>query len=228
MRRFDVSNGLPQSSVLDLATDSLGFLWITTEGGLVRFDGNRFKLVQPKDFPNATQRMREFVRTSAGTLFITDARGNLLMEHGHNTALHVASGPRFIMHGTVPDHTHVLGQIDTSSALFKAIGPSGRMVLYFGNGRWGAVTTDSYYHLHGTTVVSTWPVDFSFNHCWRLEDRLIAVSREGEFLSIDPVNGSRQELHRAGQWPMAPKQRMAKKRPANRFAGRSKGSVQAT
>ena len=50
--RFSTSNwsiaeGLPQSTVTDIAQDERGFLWITTLGGVVRFDGRTFKRVAP-------------------------------------------------------------------------------------------------------------------------------------------------------------------------------------
>lgn len=41
-RHFTDENGLPQNSIRCLAPDKDGFLWIGTEKGLVRFDGNRF------------------------------------------------------------------------------------------------------------------------------------------------------------------------------------------
>ena len=43
--RFDswtTENGLPQNSIRDILQTSDGYLWLATEGGLVRFDGARF------------------------------------------------------------------------------------------------------------------------------------------------------------------------------------------
>ncbi|MFI0426350.1 MAG: two-component regulator propeller domain-containing protein [Flavobacterium sp.] len=34
---------LPQNSVKSIAPDKYGFIWMTTENGLVRFDGSNFK-----------------------------------------------------------------------------------------------------------------------------------------------------------------------------------------
>ncbi|WP_343702430.1 ATP-binding protein [Chitinophaga sp.] len=42
VRHFTDENGLPQNSVRFIAPDNAGFLWLATENGLVRFDGNRF------------------------------------------------------------------------------------------------------------------------------------------------------------------------------------------
>ncbi len=41
-RTWSTEDGLPQISVTDIAQDQLGFIWLTTEGGLVRFDGVNF------------------------------------------------------------------------------------------------------------------------------------------------------------------------------------------
>ena len=35
---------LPQNSVKSIAPDKYGFIWMTTENGLVRFDGKNFKI----------------------------------------------------------------------------------------------------------------------------------------------------------------------------------------
>jgi signal transduction histidine kinase len=39
---FTDQNGLPQNSVKSIAGDNHGFIWLATEGGLARFDGQRF------------------------------------------------------------------------------------------------------------------------------------------------------------------------------------------
>lgn len=39
---YNQRNGLPQNTVLDIYLDNNGFLWLTTEAGLVRYDGNQF------------------------------------------------------------------------------------------------------------------------------------------------------------------------------------------
>ncbi|WP_353720161.1 ATP-binding protein [Dyadobacter sp. 676] len=39
---FTVGNGLPQNSVYSIVRDQLGFMWLSTERGLVRYDGKEF------------------------------------------------------------------------------------------------------------------------------------------------------------------------------------------
>ena len=42
-RKYDVNNGLPDNSVQKTFQDSRGFMWFTTQRGVVRFDGLNFK-----------------------------------------------------------------------------------------------------------------------------------------------------------------------------------------
>ncbi|UTX49874.1 two-component regulator propeller domain-containing protein [Chryseobacterium sp. MA9] len=39
---YDTDNGLPQNSVKDITKDKYGFIWLSTENGLVRYDGYNF------------------------------------------------------------------------------------------------------------------------------------------------------------------------------------------
>ena len=43
LRHYSTSNGLVHNHVNALYSDSRGFLWICTDEGLARFDGQRFK-----------------------------------------------------------------------------------------------------------------------------------------------------------------------------------------
>ena len=42
IERWTIDDGLPQSSVTGIAQSQDGYLWLTTFGGVVRFDGVRF------------------------------------------------------------------------------------------------------------------------------------------------------------------------------------------
>ncbi|MCP1299613.1 ATP-binding protein [Chryseobacterium sp. S0630] len=49
---YDTDNGLPQNSVKDIIKDKYGFIWISTENGLVRYDGNNFVTYNHLNFKN--------------------------------------------------------------------------------------------------------------------------------------------------------------------------------
>ncbi|MFT5724033.1 MAG: ligand-binding sensor domain-containing protein/two-component sensor histidine kinase [Bacteroidia bacterium] len=49
-RHFGLEDGLPQSQVFDVLSDSRGFIWVGTRGGgIARFDGNNFESYNTKD-----------------------------------------------------------------------------------------------------------------------------------------------------------------------------------
>ena len=52
-RNISINEGLSQSSVVDIAADSVGFLWFATQDGLNRYDGNEF-VVFKKTFDDLT------------------------------------------------------------------------------------------------------------------------------------------------------------------------------
>ena len=51
IRQYNSENGLPQNSATGLLLDKNDFLWITTQNGLVRFDGRRFRLYDKSNTP---------------------------------------------------------------------------------------------------------------------------------------------------------------------------------
>lgn len=55
---YNTDNGLPQNSVKDIIKDKYGFIWLTTENGIVRYDGAKFLVY--KNFPLNSQRFTFF------------------------------------------------------------------------------------------------------------------------------------------------------------------------
>lgn len=78
---FTDENGLPQNSVKYIAPDDEGFLWLATENGLVRFDGDRFR-----NF-NSSSRI-SYVYPNA-------ARNGLLARTDGHELIRVANGQTF-------------------------------------------------------------------------------------------------------------------------------------
>lgn len=58
LTHYNTDNGLPQNSVKDITKDKYGFIWLTTENGVVRYDGASFLAF--KDFPINNQRFTFF------------------------------------------------------------------------------------------------------------------------------------------------------------------------
>lgn len=57
VRQYTDENGLPQNSVKSIAFDRSGFLWMITENGVVRFDGQNFRSFNKNQLPLTSSRM---------------------------------------------------------------------------------------------------------------------------------------------------------------------------
>ncbi|SDQ79454.1 Signal transduction histidine kinase [Chryseobacterium soldanellicola] len=47
-KSYSMDNGLPQNSIKDIFKDKYGFIWLSTEGGILRYDGTKF--IQYRNF----------------------------------------------------------------------------------------------------------------------------------------------------------------------------------
>ena len=76
---FNTDNGLPQNSVKDITKDKYGFIWLSTENGIVRYDGNSFLVY--KNFPLNTQRFLYFYgNTEKDSIFVrSEFKSNVLI-----------------------------------------------------------------------------------------------------------------------------------------------------
>mgnify|MGYP000736836479 CR=1 FL=1 len=73
-RVWTVDEGLPTDHVKSLAQDSRGFLWLGTGGGLVRFDGTEFVLIETG---SAFQRLEHMAASPLGPVRAVDGGGEL-------------------------------------------------------------------------------------------------------------------------------------------------------
>ena len=80
LQNFNTKEGLPQSQVYDIVQDSIGYLWLATQGGgLARFDGDEFTVFNKKrglqsNFVNA-------LLVSGDDLYIGTHAGLFLARH---------------------------------------------------------------------------------------------------------------------------------------------------
>jgi len=81
---WTADNGLPSSSVTDIAQTPDGYLWVGTYNGLVRFDGVRFVTFDPANVPALGHaRVRHLAVDAAGTLYVNTYDGSLTsFRHG--------------------------------------------------------------------------------------------------------------------------------------------------
>ncbi|MDQ1099150.1 signal transduction histidine kinase [Chryseobacterium sp. SORGH_AS 1048] len=81
--KYDTENGLPQNSVKDIIKDKHGFIWLTTENGIVRYDGSNFLTF--RNFPLNTQRFAYFYgNKDKDSIFTNDGYENSVLLHNRS------------------------------------------------------------------------------------------------------------------------------------------------
>ncbi len=71
---YGLEDGLPQSQITSLAQDHEGYIWVGTQGGLVRFNGEKFTpYFGPDGLPSA--RINRMLVDRSGTLWVATQRG---------------------------------------------------------------------------------------------------------------------------------------------------------
>ncbi len=140
--QWTTDNGLPQNSVTGIARTPDGYIWFTTNEGLVRFDGVRFKVFNRSNTPEIlNNRMSGAFVDKSGTIWMsTEEREILSYEKG---VFKIAVKPGEIKSGVL-------------SGFFQD--PSGNVIFY----AWDDKHTKHYRHQNGTFVpfsIEGLPVD---------------------------------------------------------------------
>jgi ligand-binding sensor domain-containing protein len=78
--RWGVDDGLPQISVLAIAQDRLGYLWVGTQNGIARFDGSRFTVYDRKGSGVDTTMASTSLATADGKVWFGTPRGVLWVQ----------------------------------------------------------------------------------------------------------------------------------------------------
>ena len=78
---WNITNGLPQTSVRAISADTQGFIWVGTENGLARFDGIQFEIYNSRNTSALTSNWIDALHTdSEGRLWIATADGLVVRE----------------------------------------------------------------------------------------------------------------------------------------------------
>jgi len=109
VKQYNSENGLPQNSAKDLVLDRNDFLWITTENGLVRFDGQQFLLYNTSNTP--------FLQTNRFGTISETLQGEVLFLSGFNPS---------IVYKALPDYRLV---IDSPATRLRS-----KLISYHSNG----------------------------------------------------------------------------------------------
>jgi hypothetical protein len=89
---YTPKEGLPQNSIRGLAFDEHGFLWITTEGGIARFNGQSFDVLNNHDYPDLNNQrfMYAVMANDSNIVFIDQSNGVYALKHDRFTTVQAA------------------------------------------------------------------------------------------------------------------------------------------
>ena len=93
VRNYTTENGLPLNATETVFEDNSGFIWIGTQGGLVRFDGKDFRIFNTKNTPELkNDSIKSINEDSAGRLIVGTISGLVVMENGEFKRFGVEEG----------------------------------------------------------------------------------------------------------------------------------------
>lgn len=80
---WSIEQGLPQISALAIVRDAEGYVWVGTQAGLARFDGNRFVSYTEDTAPGLSGNfVNDLLADAQGRLWIGTYKGLSLRENG--------------------------------------------------------------------------------------------------------------------------------------------------
>ncbi|HXB09025.1 MAG TPA: ATP-binding protein [Puia sp.] len=85
IRHFTDEDGLPQNSINDLLFDRDGYLWLASQVGLVRFNGNSFTLYYPDDKPVMESNVVTLGKDEEGHIYFQTLDHHLYCYSGNNS-----------------------------------------------------------------------------------------------------------------------------------------------
>ncbi len=87
-------DGLPSNKIYDIVNDDNGFIWIGTSYGLVRFDGNQFKIFNSSNVPQIKANVvRYLYKDNSGKIWAANGgAGLLLIDQGKFTLISEEQG----------------------------------------------------------------------------------------------------------------------------------------
>lgn len=118
-RHYTTSNGLPQNSPFHIELDDAGYMWITTEAGLVRFDGQHFlRPGMDGRKPSLDLRTRQIIRTAKGEMLVEDVNGAAatIVDHDLGPVV-IPQGPWMPHLGSIPDRWAYRASVDENHPL---------------------------------------------------------------------------------------------------------------
>lgn len=188
VEHFTDENGLPQNSVKSIAPDNAGFLWLATENGLVRFDGQKFRNFNSADLP---------LRTSRMTYIYPDAERKMLFARtAEREIVRIQNGKAVFWHKQLPvirDYEYFV--YNDTSGTYPVVGLPNNLkdrirvdqyLIPTGARSYYVITRNSYAYIDND--FKKFSCDFTQNNAWNfftIGHHLYYLLANGQFLSMD-------------------------------------------
>lgn len=213
---FTQQNGLPQNSVNDMYWDSTGYLWISTEAGLSRYDGYKFYTFSTLNNELITSdRFRWINKDIRGRLFVASADGKvfqIVAKYIEPTDYFYQQGYSFIK-GTLPGKKQTTELLKNITSLYRknrwTFNPSLFHYVYNENGDAMALGKYCIYLTKNNNNVDSICVDDILNGLFKLGNQYYAYNKSSIYLinplqkSVTPVLGLDALNSFTGVYPQA-------------------------
>lgn len=210
VRHYNEHNGLPNRQVYDIRTDSAGFVWLFTNSGLTRFDGNEFRnysldglSLSPRFAPYFSKLKTDaagdiVLSVSSGQIFAydknTDRFGKVFdfADFGKDVKLcnYVMSGDTTLIATSDGIYLFKAKGLEQVALPGKTIND----IIYAGDGLWIAAAKDALYCISavGSGMWNSFPVDGSENvefTCLSICGGKLYVGTLSDGLWVCPLDG---------------------------------------
>lgn len=195
-KHFNSNNGLPQNSVVNLLADTAGYVWIATEGGLVRYDGGSIRVFELKAQGSLpAKRIRGLVATTLGEVLVEDANGNIYEIHGHIAPVFRAGSRQVAdIKGGVPSAEVYLRNAKPRSAY--------NMPIYHWPARYPFSSTeqvvvgmDSLWRWNDTLMVEKLAIERPLQRAFFLGKIAFGIDNNGFVVRVDTRTGATTPVH---------------------------------
>lgn len=193
LRVWETDDGLPQNTVTGITQTPDGYLWLATQGGLVRFDGVRFTAFLKDTNPVLeTSYAREVATDKTGALWIGLERGGVArMRNGHFESIVPVAPP------TAQTSWASSFAEDAAGAMWVGLAPD-QAVYRWRDGQLTKLTADDGVGAGRDTFVHA----DSDGRIWYSTKAVCGVFDGTRFQPIDPEGGVRVHLAPARQGGM--------------------------
>lgn len=139
-QHYTSDNGLPQNSVMQLRMDKNGFVWMTTQGGLVRFDGSHFVTYNLSNVPQlTTNRIIELGLTGDSSIYFKDTSFKVIAFGKNNQP--------FVLNPHIRNRAVILQSRTDQFDVIRNLRPEDRRYV---ESRFSVFATHAIYHQIGT------------------------------------------------------------------------------